>query len=154
MNRVIMKRGWKQVQEAPSTQDVLNYMMAVEADSGEVGPPDMAIQFVNQEEKDGAVSELLFMLAFHPQEHPLWLVQFSTSVAKTCSYLANQVPTSDVFIERTSCGVVERFRQECLLERTELVCEAIAWFLSHGTACPSFTWLPYGSVVRDVASLP
>lgn len=90
------------------------------------------------------------MLAFDVKKPPLWLVQFSIPREKRCKYLATGETVSDVFVVRTSCGVVESYRQECLLERSELIREAIEWFLERGSASPSLTWLDYDDTVRDV----
>jgi hypothetical protein len=154
MKRIVMKRGWKEVQENPSVDDVLNLMRIVEDDLAQEGPPDLALDCLNHDRTGfDVVGQLLFMLAFHPHEAPLWLVQFSARPSKLCWYLARQAPKSDIFCKRTSCGVTERFRQECLLERNELVREVIVWFLNNGTACPSLTWLQYKTVVRDADGL-
>jgi hypothetical protein len=150
MNRVVLKRGWKELQQDPSLEDVLALMRIVEADGGAVGPPDLALEFLRQAEAGSSVTaELLFMLAFSATKPPLWLVQFSTHESKRIKYLATGEPVLDVFVLRTCCGLVEKFRQECLLERSDLLHEAILWFLKHGTACPSLTWLEYENVVRD-----
>ncbi|MCI0641075.1 MAG: hypothetical protein L0Y72_32130 [Gemmataceae bacterium] len=150
MNRVVMKRGWKDSREDPTLSDVLSLMEIVEAEEGRDGPPDIVLEFFNQDDADNVAGELAHMLAFDVKKPPLWLVQFSIPRGKECYYLATSAPISNVFVVRTSCGVIERYRQECLLERSGLLREAIEWFLERGSASPSLTWLEYDNVVRDV----
>lgn len=150
MARIALKRGWIQIKETPSFDDVVELMKTVESGLDENDPPDFAIGYSNTEQGSlSCDSELLFMLAFSTDQPPSWMIQFSSDQSTSVIYLASE-PPSTRFELRTCCGLVQKYRSACLLERSPNVDEAIVWFLKYGAACPSLRWIDYAGAVRDV----
>jgi hypothetical protein len=149
MNHVLLKRGWREEKKDPLLEDVLALMKIVEADEAQDGPPDLTLEIINQGEgANRRAATMNLMLVFHAEEQVSWLVQFIAEESKALLYLATREPILDRFVIGTCCGLVEMFRKECLLEPGTLIREAVMWFLKHGTAGPSLTWLNYDDVVR------
>jgi hypothetical protein len=123
-------------------------MQTIEADEEQKGPPEFVLEFGTEDAITKRVSaELLFMLTFSDSKPHLWLIQFIVPKGSDITCLASTRPVSDSFVVRTCCGVIQKFRQECLFEKDALVHEAVSWFLKHGTPNPGLIWLDYDFVV-------
>jgi len=147
---IVLKRGWREVRKCPSLGEVLALMKLIEDDVAEDGAPEMSLDSLREGDGENDIAAvLLFMLAFDVNDRPSWLVQFIVPGTTYSPFLATHRPVSDLFVVRTSCGVVEKFRKECLLDRSEVIEKATAYFLEHGEMCPSLTWLPYEKVVHN-----
>lgn len=149
MNTVVLKRGSRLWIKFPSRDDVIDMMRAAETDEE---PPEFQIEFTNPDVDElKRVSRLWFFLLFDAGgAPPQWLVEFSHPRAKCSHFLAaTSSPSKEAFVQRTRCGVVETFREACLLKADATVSSAITWFLDEGTRDPTLTWIDSGQVVRQ-----
>jgi hypothetical protein len=152
MPYVVLERDGTNRVEDPSASDVLSLMATVERDVLQEGPPEFQLKFKDSaEDSMSRTSKLWFFLLFDAFDSPpRWLIACDLPEMRNFRYLADRVPSDAQFLQRTRCGVVERFRKECVLECNQTVRDAIEWFLNKGTPNPSLLWLDSDEVVRDV----
>src|SRR5262249_21456817 len=143
INMTVLEFGIDRIQN-PSLDDVRDAMSS--AKSGD-GPPEVQLLY-----GDEAISQpQLWLMCLFSEEgnEPEWCVRFVRYKAKSSRYLASEMPTQDLFVERVRCGCPENIRKECVLSDDALVAQAIEWFLKHGAPMPSLVWLDSDASVLD-----
>ena len=147
---VSVKRGWNEIKRNPSVDEVILLLSTIQAENGKEGPPDLVLEY-QARGKSGQERRcsLVLMLAFHVTRPTLWIVHFVVAKGRGSRLLANQPTNREEFEIRTCCGVVQKYRVECLIPNPSNIRHAVEWFLEHRSMCPDLPWIEYDDAVRD-----
>ena len=148
---VVLTRGDEIVHYAPSADDMVSLMKTMQSENGMKGAPELCLEF-SSDGKQWARNKptLLVIRVFHRNKSSRWIVDFCIpAVGASSKLLASRPPAQDDFEVWTCCGVISRFRTECVIDDMSILRQAIDWFLNHHSACPALTWVQYDDAVRD-----
>jgi hypothetical protein len=145
-----LERGGTVINARPSVDAVMLLIQEMHSDSLLGQAPEMALEFDCENSSDRCEKiELRILFAYHQTSQPCWIVLY-VPTKSTFSLLSKGSLSETRFEPWTVCGAVSFYRSDCLLNETELVRQAVVWFLDHQSACPFLEWIPYHSAVQDL----